>query len=165
MVDIPVGEPGASMAAFPLAAVVHNDRSTLEGYGPSQPCFTDINAAFTAPTERAPSRASASNGPSVSVQAWRAAVPRSRASPISAPLSRRRRSGRPPGNRPVMAHRFRGGLEGYGPSQPCFANINAAFTAPTERTPSRAPARNGPSGRGNNDRLRLASRWSEARPR
>ena len=50
---------------------------------------------LTAPTERAPSRGSASNGPSVSVQAgngpsvsaqaWRAAVPRSPGSPISTP--------------------------------------------------------------------------------
>jgi len=135
MVDIPVGEPGASMAAFPLAAVVHNDRSTLEGYGPSQPCFTDINAAFTAPTERAPSRASASNGPSVSGQAWRVRS-------LAAVLRRYQRrfhgadgAGALQGIGQQWPIGFGPGLEGYGPSQPCFTDINAAFTAPTERAP------------------------------
>jgi len=158
------------------------------------------------------------------VQAWRAAVPRRRGSPISTALhgadgagalqgigrqwpmrfagdlegwgpsppwfadihsaSWRRRSGRPPGNRPAMAHAFRCSLEGWGPSPPWFAVIHTAsrrrrsgrppgnrpamahafrwrpgglrslaavvrrnphrFMAPTERTPSREPAGNGP---------------------
>src|SRR5260370_394402 len=112
---------------------------------------------FTAPTERTPSRESASNGPSVSVETWRAAVPRSRGSPISTPVSRRRRSGRPPGNRPAMAHPFvatmiGGGLEGYGPSQPLPAVNQHRFTAPTERAPSRGPPGNGPSVGANDDR-------------
>src|SRR6266478_203848 len=56
---------------------------------------------------------SASNGPSVSLETWRAAVPRSRCRPQINTLSRRRRSGRPPRDRPAMAHPFRwrpGGL-------------------------------------------------------
>src|SRR6266446_327036 len=44
-------------------------------------------------------------------------------------ISRRRRSGRPPGDRPAMAHPFLatmigGGLEGCGPSQPPAADVN-----------------------------------------
>src|SRR6266481_4524245 len=131
---------------------------------------------FTAPTERAPSKGSASNGPSVSLETWRAAVPRSRGSPISTPLhgadgadalqgigrqwpmrfgaelegcgptpprfadihtaSRRRRSGRPPGNRPAMAHPFRcraGGLRSHAAAVRRYPH---RFTAPTERAPS-----------------------------
>src|SRR5258708_33817446 len=46
------------------------------------------------------------------------------------------------------------GLEGCGPSQPLLAVIKHRFTAPTERTPSREPAGNGPSVGGNDDRSR-----------
>src|SRR6266481_4451292 len=37
---------------------------------------------------------------------WRATVPRSRCRPQTNTILRRRRSGRPPGNRPAMAHPF-----------------------------------------------------------
>src|SRR6266404_756670 len=60
-------------------------------------------------------------------------------------ILRRRRSGRPPGNRPAMAHAFRwrpGGLR----SLAAVVRRNPhRFTAPTERTPSRESAGNGPS--------------------
>jgi hypothetical protein len=93
------------------------------------------------------------------MEAWRAAVPRSRGAPKSRPVSRRRRSGRPPGDRPAMAHplvatMIGGGLEGCGPSQPRCAEINTGFTAPTERTPSRESASNVPSVGGNDVRWR-----------
>jgi hypothetical protein len=45
-----------------------------------------------------------------------------------------------------------GGLEGCGPSQPWPAVNWHHCTAPTERTPSRESAGNGPCGRGNDDR-------------
>src|SRR6266404_2384805 len=50
-------------------------------------------------------------------------------------ISRRRRSGRPPGDRPAMAHPFVAtmigkGLEGYGPSQPLPAVNQHGLTAP-----------------------------------
>src|SRR5258707_6727336 len=75
----------------------------------------------------------------------------------STPVPRRRRSGRPPGNRLAMAHAvvatMIGGLEGCGPSQPLPAVNQHHCTAPTERTP-RESAGNGPSARGNDDRWR-----------
>ena len=89
----------------------------------------------TAPTERTPSRESPCNGPSVRgnddrwpLEGCGPSQPRCAA--IHA-ISRRRRSGRPPGSRPAMAHPFvatmiGSGLEGCGPSQPRFADINTA---------------------------------------
>src|SRR5258707_1130869 len=53
---------------------------------------------------------------------------------------------------PFVATMIGGGLEGCGPSQPLPAVNLHRFTAPTERTPSREPASNGPSLRGNDDR-------------
>ncbi len=96
----------------------------LEGCGPSQPWFADINQRFTAPTERASSRESASNGPSVSVQAWRAAVPGSCGSPISTPPHGADGAGALQGIGQQWPIRFGPGLEGCGPSQPRFADIN-----------------------------------------
>jgi len=48
---------------------------------------------------------------------------------------RRRRSGRPSGLWSTLVH---SDVDGCGPSQPRFADINTSFTAPTERTPSKA---------------------------
>jgi hypothetical protein len=77
---------------------------------------------FTAPTERAPSREPASNGPSVSVQAWRAAVPRSRGSPISTPPHGADGAGALQRIGQQWPIGFGAGLEGCGPSQPVFRN-------------------------------------------
>src|SRR5260370_32651273 len=76
----------------------------LEGCGPSQPRFADINT-----------------------------------------VSRRRRSGRPPGDRLAMAHplvatMIGAALECCDPSQPSPAVNQHRFTPPTERTPSRERA-------------------------
>ena len=94
----------------PVVATMIGD---LEGCAPSQP-FPAVNQHhFTAPTERTPSRESATNGPSVSVQAWRAAVPRSRGSPVSTPFHGADGAGALQGLGQQMAHRFRcrpGGL-------------------------------------------------------
>src|SRR5260370_16347222 len=99
----------------------------LEGCGPSQRRFADINT-----------------------------------------VSRRRRSGRPPGNRPAMAHplvatMIGAGLEGCGPSQPLPAVNQHGFTAPTERAPSRGSPGNGPSVGGNDDRRRPGAAIAVAR--
>src|SRR5258708_3625997 len=66
---------------------------------------------FTAPTERTPSRGSARNGPSVSVQDWRAAVPRSRGSPISIPFHGADGADALQGVGPQWPIRFGAGLE------------------------------------------------------
>src|SRR6266481_5831484 len=55
---------------------------------------------------------------------------------------------------PFVATMIDGDLEGCGPSQPLPAANQHHFTAPTERTPSRESAINGPSVRGNDDRWR-----------
>src|SRR6266436_5821087 len=55
---------------------------------------------------------------------------------------------------PFVATMIDGGLEGCGPSQPWPAVNQHHFTAPTERTPSRESASNGPSVRGNDVRWR-----------
>src|SRR5260370_35916735 len=91
-----------------------------------------MHIGFTAPTERTPSREPASNGPSVSVQAWRAAVPRSRGAPISTTFHG--------ADGPDALQRigqqwpigFGADLEGCGPSQPRFADINTT-SRPEER--------------------------------
>jgi len=55
---------------------------------------------------------------------------------------------------PLVATMIGGGLEGCGPSQPLPAVNQHRFTAPTERTPSRETAGNGPSVGGHDDRRR-----------
>src|SRR6266436_193134 len=55
---------------------------------------------------------------------------------------------------PIAATMIGGSLEGCGPSQPLPAVNQHHFTAPTERTPSRGSADNGPD-RGNDDRWKL----------
>jgi hypothetical protein len=92
---------------------------------------------FTAPTDRTYSRESASNGPSVSVQAWRAAVPGSRGAPVSIPFHGADGADALQGIGQQWPIRCGGGLEGSGPSQPLAAENWHHFTAPTERTPSR----------------------------
>ena len=68
-----------------------------------------IPSDFAAPTERTPSRESAGNGPSGRGHddRWGPGGLRSLAAVAGrklASFARRRRSGRPPGNRPAMAH-------------------------------------------------------------
>src|SRR4029077_8023375 len=58
--------------------------------------------------------------------------------------SRRRRSARPPGNRPAMAHAFGWRPGGLRSLAAVVRRDPHRFTAPTERTPSREPAGNGP---------------------
>ena len=54
---------------------------------------------------------------------------------------------------PFVATMIDAGLEGCGASQPLPAVNQHRFTAPTERTPSREPASNGPSVGGNDGGL------------
>jgi hypothetical protein len=77
------------------------------------------------------------------MEAWRAAVPRSRCRSQINTISRRRRNGRPPapGNRPTIAIRSsqRWSMEAWRAAVPrsrCRSQINTIFTAPTERSPS-----------------------------
>jgi len=97
---------------------------------------------LTAPTERAPSREPASNGPSDSVEAWRAAVPRSRRfadinTRFTAPTERAP-SREPASNGPSDRCRP-GGLRSLAAA---VRRHQHRFTAPMERTPSREPASN-----------------------
>jgi hypothetical protein len=88
----------------PATASRSSQRSSVQAWracGPSQPWPALDQLHFTAPTERTPSRGSASNGQPVGAMMIGAAV----AGPKSTPVSRRRRSGRPPGPRPMMAIR------------------------------------------------------------
>jgi len=64
---------------------------------------------------------------------------------VSHTASRRRRSGRPPGNRPAMAHPFRCRPGGRRSLAAAVRRYPHRFTAPTERAPSRESAGNGPS--------------------
>ena len=96
----------------------------VEGCGPSQPPVADINTA----SRRRRSERPPGNRPAMARPIrWRPGGLRSLAaggSPTSTPVSRRRRSGRPPGNRPAMARPIGADLEGCGPSQRRFADIN-----------------------------------------
>src|SRR5258707_14363467 len=74
----------------------------------------------------------------------------------STPVPRRRRSGRPPGNRLAMAHAvvatMIGGLEGYGPSQPLPAANQHRFHGADGADALQGIGRQGPSSVANHDR-------------
>src|SRR5258708_3055846 len=81
------------------------------------------------------------------------AVPRSRGRPQTSTISRRRRSGRPPWDRPIMPIRpwQRCSVEAWkvgGPSRPERGEISAVAASLKEQTPSRGSAHNAPSVRG-----------------
>ena len=116
----------------------------LEGCGPLAAVVGRKSTPFHGADGAGALRASASNGPSVSVQAWRAAVPRSRASPISTHLTaptERAPSWESASNGPsVSVQAWRAAVP-----RAALRRYQHHFTAPTERTPSRESASNGPS--------------------
>ena len=90
----------------PVVATMIGD---LEGCGPSQPLVAVNQHHFTAPTERTPSREAASNGHPVVATAIGGGLEgcgpsQPRCAEINT-VTRRRRSGRPPGKWPAMAIR------------------------------------------------------------
>ena len=138
--------PGPRPAMVPMAGSRHR---FLEGRGPSPPPVATTSTLFHgADGADALQRLGQQwrPWPAPATGFWRAAVPRSRRCNDISTISRRRRSGRPPGPPPAMVpmpgsrHRF---LEGCGPSQPPVQRHQHHFTAPTERTPSTGSASNG----------------------
>jgi hypothetical protein len=121
----------------------------LAGCGPSQPWPTLDQLHFTAPTERTPSRGSASKGqPFVTtmIGAGLAGCGPSQPWPALNQLHFTALTERTPSRgsasigQPFITTMIGAGLAGCGPSQPWPALDQLHFTAPTERTPSRGSA-------------------------